>query len=361
MGNHLPGSNIRIRSPALHGCCNSFVFENAPVPKRLKGLKDCLGYPTMVSHLKIAVVMILLTVVLAAGYVAFSYQHEASAKVAQSGSVFLIAILLDTLIDTYLIKQIKARKARFLVSKSLGYAAYLVATTIIIAVWIEQASNLLFTVGVVGAGIAVALQRPITNLAGFVVILATRAYTPGDRIEIDGDMGDVIDIEFFHTTVMETGKWTMYDQFTGRIKTIPNYYVLEKVVNNYSRDFGFIWEEIMVPVTYASDWVKARKIMLEIAGKHSKKAVEEGEGQLKKMTYKYLLEPRATEPAAYVTPTDNWIELRLRFIVDAHHRRSNVDPVWEEILRKFKKEKKIRVSSKTSARTWDAARTKEDY
>ncbi len=315
----------------------------------------------MTNHLKNATLMVLAFIILSSSYITIFYGVDTANRIAQTATVFLIAIVVDILTEKFLVKRIKITKARFVISKTAGYVTYLIALVVTLGIWIEQASNLLFAIGVIGAGVAIALQRPITNIVGFLAIMIARPYVPGDRVEIDGETGDVIDIEFFYTKIMETGKWTMYDQFTGRIKTIPNYFVLEKVVNNYSRDFGFIWEELMIPVTYASDWKKARKIMLRIAQKHTKDRMEKGGRQMKRMTYKYLLEPRAVEPAVYIVPTDNWLEIRLRFIVDAHHRRSSVNPVYEDIVEELAKHKDIRISSKTTARVWDAGRRKEGY
>jgi small-conductance mechanosensitive channel len=291
----------------------------------------------------------------------FEVGQEISSKITQTAGVFAFALLIDILAERFFLRYIKIPTVRFIVSKTAGYVTYLLAIIITLAVWIEQAQNLLFAVGVIGAGIAIALQKPITNLVGFLVLLTARPYNTGDRIEINGDAGDVIDIGVFYTKIMEIGKWTKYDQFTGRIKTVPNSFVLENTINNYSRDFGFIWEELMFPLTYGSNIKKARKIMVEVAEKNSGPLIEKGRRQLRRMTYKYLFEPRAVEPTVYLIPTDNWIELRLRFIVEAKHRRSSINPIFEEILEKFKKHKDIKISSKTTARVWDAGRRKEGY
>lgn len=291
----------------------------------------------------------------------FDIDQVFSSKIFQTAAIFFFAFIIDILAEKFFLRMIKIPKARFIISKSAGYATYLLAIILTLGIWIEQAQNLLFTFGVIGAGVAIALQKPITNVVGFIVLLVKRPYKPGDRIEIDGEAGDVIDTDLFYTTIMEVGKWTSYDQFTGRIKTMPNSYVLDKIINNYSRDFGFIWEEIMIPVTYHSNIKKARKLMLAAAEKTTKDFTEKSERQLKRMTYKYLLEPRDVHPAIYIVPTDDWVELHLRFIVDAHHRRSYVNPIFEEILGKFSKHKDIRISSRTSARVWDASRTKKEY
>nr|AHM02033.1 mechanosensitive ion channel [uncultured miscellaneous Crenarchaeota group] len=311
---------------------------------------------------KIAFLLMLLGVFIIFSYFSFfDIEMELSSRITQTAGVFAIALIIDILAARFFLKYIGIPRVRFIVSKIAGYVTYLIALIVTLAIWVEQAQNLLFAVGVIGAGIAIALQKPITNLVGFLVLLTTKPYSIGDRIEIDGEAGDVIDIGFFFTKMMEIGKWTKYDQFTGRIKTIPNSLVLEKVVNNYSKDFGFIWEELMIPVTYASNIKKARGIMVEAAQNQSGELIKRSKRQLRRMTYKYLVEPRDVNPVVYVIPTDDWIELRLRFIVDAKHRRSNVNPVFESILENFSRQKDIRISSKTTARIWDAGRRKERY
>jgi small-conductance mechanosensitive channel len=311
---------------------------------------------------KIILLAVMLAVfVLSSYYSIFYVDQQVSDKISQTAGIFAIALFLHVVSERFFLKWIKIPKVRFIVSKTTGYVTYLVALIITLGIWIEQAQNLLFAVGVIGAGVAIALQKPITNLVGFLVLLTERPYDVGDRIEIDGEAGDVIDVEIFYTKIMEIGQWTSYDQFTGRIKTIPNSLVLEKPINNYSKDFGFIWEELMIPITYNSNMKKARKIMVDAAEKTSKELMDRSKRHLRRMTYKYLFEPRDVNPVVYVITTDNMIELRLRFLVDAKHRRSCVNPVFEQIVNEFSKHDDIRVSSKTTARIWDTPRKKARY
>lgn len=316
----------------------------------------------LVMAAKIVLLIVLVVLMVLSGYFSLFYlEQEISDKIFQTAAVFSLALVIDIIAERVFLRWIKMPKVRFMVSKTTGYVTYAIAIIITLSIWIEQAQSLLFAVGMIGAGIAIALQKPITNLVGFIVLLAKRPYEPGDRIEIDGEAGDVIDVEAFYTKIMEIGKWTSYDQFTGRIKIIPNSYVLEKVINNYSRDFGFIWEELTIPITYGSNMKKARKIMVDAARKTTKDLVDRSKRQLRRMTYKYLLETRDVNPVVYVIPTDNWVELHLRFIVDAKHRRSYVNPIFEKIVKEFVKHKDIRIASKTTARIWDTPRKKTKY
>ncbi|MBD3390015.1 mechanosensitive ion channel [Candidatus Micrarchaeota archaeon] len=281
-------------------------------------------------------------------------------KAAQTLGVLSLALLLDSLVGG-VVSRVKLYKLRYFLSKISSYIIYIIALVIGMGIWIEQTQSLVVAMGFIGAGIAIALQRPLMNLVGFLVLITIRPYEVGHRIEIGQERGDVIDIQLMYTKIMEIGGDSNYDQFTGKIKEIPNAFVMEKTISNYSGDFNFIWEEMAIPITYSSNLKKARKVMEDAANEVTEKFIEDSEKQLKKMTYKYLFEPRDVMPTVYVIPTDNWIELRLRFIVDSKHRRRHVNPVFEKILNKIQKAKDITISSRTSARVWDATRTRKSY
>ncbi len=309
------------------------------------------------SRIKTAILFILfLAGLFASQYAELYYPNEQLAvKTVQTLTIIFLALFLDSVIGGVMAK-IQLYKVRYFLSKISSYIIYLIAIIIALGIWVEQTQSLVMAMGFIGAGIAIALQRPLMNLVGFLVLITVRPYEAGHRIEIGGEKGDVIDVELMYTKLMEIGGDDNYDQFTGRIKQIPNSYVLEKVINNYTKDFGFVWEEMMIPITYNSNLKKAKKIMEKVAEKVTGKFADKSETQLRKMTYKYLFEPRDIHPTVYIIPTDNWVELRLRFIVESKHRRRYVNPIFEEILDRFQKAKDIKISSKTTARIWDTPR-----
>jgi small-conductance mechanosensitive channel len=134
-----------------------------------------------------------------------------------------------------------------------------VATTVILivgllSIWFDDPRNLATGVGLAAAGLAFALQRVITSLAGYLVILRGKTFNVGDRISMGGVHGDVIALGFIQTTIMEMGQppglqdtepamWVSGRQFTGRIVTVTNSKIIDPVYN-YSRDLPIIWEEM---------------------------------------------------------------------------------------------------------------------
>src|SRR5690606_5854844 len=122
--------------------------------------------------------------------------------------------------------------------------------------------GLTVALGVAGAGIAFALQEVITSVAGWMATIFGNFYKTGDRVQLGGIKGDVIDIGVLRTTIMETGEWVNGDLYNGRIVLVANSFVFKEPVFNYSGDFSFLWDEIVISVQYGSDIALAKKIML---------------------------------------------------------------------------------------------------
>ena len=155
--------------------------------------------------------------------------------------------------------------ARYKVRKFLVFSGYLSILLFLAILFEDRLGRLSFAFGVVGAGVAVALQDVLASIAGAFSIGFSKLYTVGDRVQIGDTRGDVIDIGLLRTTLMETGNWVSRDLYNGRVVRIPNSAVLKGSVFNYSQGFQFIWDEIKVLFTTTSDYKLAREMLLRVA------------------------------------------------------------------------------------------------
>jgi small-conductance mechanosensitive channel len=117
----------------------------------------------------------------------------------------------------------------------------------------------------VSAALIYVMQEPLLNVVGWVLLVTMRIYKLGDRIEVNQAKGYVIEISPMNTTIREFGGGLFGDGFTGRYVTIPNSQVLKGNVFNYTKDTPFVWEQVLVSVTYESDHPLAEKLLLEAA------------------------------------------------------------------------------------------------
>ena len=217
----------------------------------------------------------------------------------------------------------------------------------ILLVWLGYGSDLAVVMGVLGAGIAFASQEVIGSFAGFLNIVSGRLFRIGDRVKLGNVVGDVIDISILRTSVMEIGDWVRADQYTGRIVSIANRVVFSDPLYNYTKDWEYLWDEITIPITYDSEWKYAGDLMIEHASQYVAGFVQDAHEGLDRLLEQYPLQPLSVAPSTYVVMTDNWVELTLRYIVQARKRREIKDQLHRELLMHFQAEDRIKVASAT--------------
>jgi small-conductance mechanosensitive channel len=195
--------------------------------------------------------------------------------------------------------------------------------------------------GLLSAGLAIALQDPIANIVGWLFIVWRRPLEVGDRIEIGDHAGDVIDIRFFQFSLLEIRAWVDADQSTGRILHIPNKKIFSDAIANYSKGFAYIWHEIPVEITFESDWRKAKKLLGEIAERHAIQNAEIVRKQIRQSAKRYMINYENLTPIVYTKVNPSGVLLTLRYLSDPRQRRVTEEKVWEDILTAFEKEPKI--------------------
>lgn len=235
--------------------------------------------------------------------------------------------------------------ARFWVHQVINLSAALLIFLGLVSIWFEDPARMATAFGLVSAGLAFALQRVVTALAGYVVILRGNTFTVGDRISMGGVRGDVIALGFIQTTLLEMGYpsggdagpivWVKSRQFTGRIVTVSNAKIFDDPVYNYTRDFPYIWDEIAVPVRYGDDRARAEAIILEAARCHALDPREIEAEAARNLERHFDLRPLDFAPKVYCRLTSNWVELTVRFVYRDHGMRAVKDLIARDILGGF--------------------------
>ncbi|MDD2319898.1 MAG: mechanosensitive ion channel [Geobacteraceae bacterium] len=234
-----------------------------------------------------------------------------------------------------LLPRIEGIDTRYRFRKLIGFMGMLVGFILITVVFSDRLGNLTVAFGVAGAGIAFALQEVIASIAGWAAISVGGFYSVGDRVQVGGIVGDVIDIGILRTTVMEIGQWVKADLYNGRIVRIANSFVFKEPVFNYSADFHFLWDEITVPVKYGSDYHRAREILLAIAQEQVGDYIPHAQKDWEQMVKKFMIEKATVEPLVTMVANDNWIEFTVRYVIDFKKRRSTKDALFTKILDAF--------------------------
>lgn len=279
-------------------------------------------------------------------------RHIFESRLFHAAVVIVIAAIVTGMVSRAAKRMLQARikdnAARYRASKLTSVAGYVVVIVIAITQFAGQFSGFTVAIGAASAGIAFALQEVIASFAGWLAVAFGGFYSVGDRVQLGGIKGDVIDIGFLRTTIMECGSWVEGDLYNGRIVRVANSFVFKEPVFNYSGDFPFLWDEITVPIKYGCDYELTRTILAEVAdevvGEFTAKATE----RWQELVRAYRIEDARLKPLVTLVANDNWVQFTLRYVVDHRARRATKDALFSRILaRADKTDGKVAFASMT--------------
>ncbi|MBU2928630.1 mechanosensitive ion channel family protein [Winogradskyella psychrotolerans] len=253
--------------------------------------------------------------------------------------IIILALILIAIhwIRRYLKKKISSTAIRYKAQKGIELVGYALLFFLAIVYFSGSIKDFSIIIGLFTAGLAFTLQELILSIAGSIYIFLVKVYKPGDRIEINGIKGDVIDVDSIYTTMMEIGQWVSSDNYSGRIVKLSNAFVFKGPIYNYSQDFPFIWDEFNLPIRYDSDIELAKSIIITIASETLSEYTTNSKTQWEAVVNKFYIEDAQVDPTLAISLTDNWIQFNLRYIVDFKKRRLTKHILNEKILTEIEK------------------------
>lgn len=252
-------------------------------------------------------------------------------------SVFIIVLLwiLRLIVIRIVWYRTEKVKVRYNWKKTTNYILIILYILVLSNIWLSYFSNLSTFLGLVSAGLAIAMKDPLTDIAGWIFLLARKPFAVGDRIEIGKHAGDVIDIRMFQFTLMEIKNWIDAEQSTGRVIHISNGKVFLESIANYSKGFQYIWNELPIVVTFESNWKKAKSLLTDIALKHGEHQSEPAQRKIIDASKKFMINYSTLTPIVYTSVKDNGVLLTIRYLCEPQSRRDSEQSIWEDVLERF--------------------------
>jgi len=239
-------------------------------------------------------------------------------------------------------------RMRYQWAKVTSYVASTLGLLSLSALWLSGLGSIGTFLGLLSAGLAIALKDVVADLAAWVFIVFRRPFEVGDRVQIGPNAGDVVDLNLFQFTLLEIGNWVEADQSTGRIIRVPNALVFTQPLANYTAEFEYIWNEIGISVTFESDWRRAAGILREIAEEAAASHADEAEAQLRRATRKVFIRYAHLTPVVYTEIRPSGVLLTLRYLCPARARRATAAGLHEMILDAFSREPAVQIAYPTS-------------
>jgi small-conductance mechanosensitive channel len=260
--------------------------------------------------------------------------------------VFVLGFIVQW-VGNKIINRLQSGQERYRRHQYLNTAILVLGAVAIAILWGRLISNKSTFFGILGAGLAVALREPLLSIAGRIAIFAGHIYSVGDRIEINKIGGDVIDVGFFYTRMLEIGNWITADQATGRIVQFSNSQIFGTPVYNYTQNFSYIWDEVQLPTTYSSNIDAGSRIMMEAGEEYTREFLKKAESELARMRHNFLVPSVELKPHVYITFDSNYVTLTMRYIVDPKARRAAKSYLFEHMLAKLRERHDIDFGSTT--------------
>jgi len=260
---------------------------------------------------------------------------ELQGQLASSVFTVLVLALLRWLVLALIRRRVADVRVHYVWRKGITYVTVVLGLLLVARIWVAGVGEVATFLGLVSAGLAIALKDLVSNLAGWVFILWRRPFTVGDRIQIGAHRGDVIDIRIFQFSLLEIGNWVDAEQSTGRVIHVPNAKVLTDVLANYSKAFQYIWDEMPVLITFESNWRKAKEILTRLGTKHAEHLGDEAQQRVREASKKFLIFYTKLTPVVYTKVAESGVLLTLRYLVEPRRRRGTAEAIWEDVLDEF--------------------------
>lgn len=271
----------------------------------------------------------------------FGISSEASYKVWLSFTTLIALGIIQYLIIKIITRNITDTSVTYRLSSTTRYVILIIGLLVIGRIWTEGVASIGTYLGLVSAGLVIVLREPVQDIAAFLFILWKHPFRLGDRIEVNGVKGDVVDQGLFKVSLMEIGEWVEADQSTGRVVHVSNHKVFTGNVYNYTGGFKYIWNEVPVHLMFESNWRKAKEILQQIAERHSLDIAVKAEFEVREAAANYYLNYSKLTPTVYTQIKEFAIVLTIRYLTDPKQRRTTMQLIHEDILEMFDLHKDI--------------------
>lgn len=265
-------------------------------------------------------------------------------KLLISVGLLLLNFILTQIMSKILFKTIKTNSIYYTTRKKLYYFNTAILLVVIVFIWSESKLDLATYVGFISAGIAISLRELFTNMAAWLIIIFQKPFEVGDRITVNGIVGDVIDIKVFQTVLMEVSAPEQGQQSTGQIVHIPNNFLFLYGMANANKGFVYIWNEIEVRLTLDSPWEVAKRKLEEIINHHTLHLSKEAEENVIEASKRYMLHYTNLTPIVFVNVKEGYLYLTIRYLCEPRQARMTENLIWQEILTAFSETDEIKMA-----------------
>lgn len=262
-----------------------------------------------------------------------------------------VIVLIVMLSRYFIVRYIRGAEKNWTAQQRLKWigsarsSAFVMVVLAVIYLWGETIQGFAVSVFAIMFAMVFSVKELFMCINGSVLRLRGHLFDIGDRIEIKGVRGDVIDITLLSTTIQEVGKGATNHQFTGRRISIPNNFFLTEPLINESFLENYYMNNIMIPLATGQDWKRAKDVLLQIGIEESAPYLEQARRRMHQMERARALELPSVEPRVTVHIYDfEEIHIHLRVPSPVHLRGRLEQVVVTRFLEQFYSDKPVPIN-----------------
>ncbi len=234
--------------------------------------------------------------------------------------IVLVVYLASQLIDHFLSDLTQERKTLRTLRVIMRFAVQAIGILIVAFVLFGLPSQMSTVLGLAGAGLTVALKDFIVGFFGWFVLMGKNGIRAGDWVEINGVVGEVVEINWLRTVLLETGNWTDSGHPTGRKVAFVNSFAIEGHFFNFSTSGQWLWDELELTIPPEKDPYKIIDQIQKLVAEETAANATKAEQEWQHSTSRYRLQSVSAKPAINLRPTGSGVEIHLRYITNANER-----------------------------------------
>jgi small-conductance mechanosensitive channel len=243
----------------------------------------------------------------------------------------VVLVYLGTLLVDRCYTLAAAEKKQLLTLRTvIRFALQAVGLLLIVFVLLGVPAQMPTIIGLAGAGLTVALKDFIVGFFGWFVLMGRNGIRVGDWVEINGVVGEVIEIGLLRTVLLETGNWTDTGHPTGRKVAFVNSFAIEGHYFNFSTAGQWLWDELQVEVAQGENPYPLVEKIERLVEEETRGSVAQAEQEWQKSAgYR---KPLTVSPAIHLRPTGGGVELQIRYVTSANERYVTRSKLYEKIV-----------------------------
>ncbi len=259
------------------------------------------------------------------------YMNKVLLSVVALICIFIFRAIIARALNNATSMKIERRRKWFVNLNSFISFLILLTTAIL---WADELKSLAFSLAAILVAIIIASKEFILNFFGGIFKISQNSFHIGDRIEINGLRGDVIDRSLFSTKVLEIGPGHETHQLTGRSIVIPNSIFLSNCLINESHLKNYVLHTFKIPVKGSTDWEASEKLLLEICEKHCSDYFERAQLHFDRIQKTSHLEIPILKPRVHINViSPDQLDLIVRFTAPASLKGRIEQRILKDYLR----------------------------